>query len=646
MTLTRPPANVGAPGSDQIFYPSVVCNFILRFDESLFVDQIPNLPQPDPQTGIVNAVASPSGKSTKSPLVSNPGTSNLTRVLNRVPRVASIDLPAYRTAGKFTLEIDWRELPIDPRIIRSAAVSIYVGTVSPSDFSSGMVSFDPITRTRRSMLATQDESGQPRDDLLAIHGIVDNWAINRGAASSIKMEGRDLRGVFLDSPINPDVVAKIDLRKDIINVVHDILLPHPAAQMMTILWNPQDWPNMTPPSVADPEGLTRVRRGAAGDGATGGSQSGDKANFWDLIVNYCYLVGAVPFFRGKNLVIRPARSLFDQSKPSGQSPSSAQISKAALLHPGTTIGQTWDPVFGGSGVRYDDDGKPFYVRKFILGRNVKELNFERKYTGVKNPVIKLVSYDTSSTNRGTAKLLTSEYPPQQQTNARTTGVSPSGGVAQTDVMTISVPGVRDQKKLDSMAKDLYEEIGRGEMGGSCETGFVSSFKGDNSDPDVLRVRPGHAVEFAADTRALSSIAPAASSELALERMSFDDAARSIQRVLGSGDANLARAIVASSRSSTMSLLQTFRVANVSFSWAKSKLDTKFDFQNYYVPRAGVTEQTGANTMQPVRVAIQRSPKKEPTGHVTPTQQNFSRVSPTGPTVGALIGIPTTRPGGG
>lgn len=627
MTLTRPPANVGGSRSDQVFYPSVVCNFILRFDESLTY-QTNTLPAPDVQTGIVdavsgivNAVSAPLARVTKSLLFSSPTSSGLTRVLNRVPKTATIELPAYRTAGKFTLEIDWRELPIDPRLIRSAAVSIYVGSVSPSDFSSGMTAVDPLTRVRRSVLQTADASGQPRTDLLAIHGIIDNWAITHGDKSSIKMEGRDLRGVFLDSPINPDVVAKVDLRKDIINVVHDILLPHPASQMMTILWNPQDWPNLTPPSVADPEGLTRVRRGADGAGTSGGSQSGDKANFWDLVVNYCYLVGAVPFFRGKDLVIRPARSLFDQSKPSGQSPTAAQTNKAALLHPGATIGQTWDPVFGGSGVRYDDDGKPFYVRKFILGRNIKTLAFERKFTGVKSPVIKLVSYDTSSTNRGASKLLTAEYPPQTAKDARVTGVSPSGSTSQTDVMTISVPGVRDQKQLNSMAKDLFEEIGRGETGGSCETGFLSTFKGDNSDPDVLRVRPGHAAEFVSDTRSLTSIAPAASSELALERMSFDDAARSIQRVLGSGDANLARAIVASSRSAVFSLLQTYRVANVNFQWSQSKgIETKFDFQNYFVPRAGVTEQTGANTMQPTRVPIQRTPRTEPTGQVTPTQQ--------------------------
>jgi hypothetical protein len=633
VTLSTPPSSISATSSDQVFYPSLVVNFLLRFDEGLSVDEIANIPAPQLQDGQVDAVSSADARPHDiRPLVTATGSKNLSKIANRVPKSATVELPAYRTAGKFTLEIDWRELPIDPRIIRAASVEIYIGSVGPDDFSAGMTGFDPKTLQRRSILPIVDGNGAPRDDLLAMVGIVDNWAITRGDASSIKMEGRDLRGIFLDSPINPEVVATIDLKRDIIHVVHDILLKHPSSEMFQIIWNPDDWPDKTPPSVADPEQLTRVRRAADGQQSTGGTSGGDQTSFWDLITQYCFLVGAVAFFRGRNLVIRPGRSLFDQSKPSGQTPPGiASKILGRLTHPGTTVSQTWDPVFGGSGARLDDDGQEFYTRKLIFGRNVKELSFERKYTGTKVPVIQLVSYDTSSKNRGAAKLLTAIWPPDVSIDdkgkvasadgsSHVTSVSPSGGSSQTDVKRISVPGIRDQKKLLEMAKDLYEEIGRGEMGGSCSTGFLASFKGNNSDPDLLRVRPGHAIEFLADTRALSSIAPSASTELALERASFDDAVREIQRILGSSDVNLARVIVASSRASIIGVLSTFRVANVSFSWSLAAgIQTKFDFQNYYVPRYGVTPTTGANTTPAVRVAVMKNPNKQPTGTLRPTK---------------------------
>lgn len=624
-----PPLNIGKAASDQAFWPSVVCNFLFLFDEYLVTTEFPNIPFPELSSGIANPFPDPNAKPRK-PSATQATYKNIARMVSRVPKSATIELPAYRTAGKFSLEIDWRELPIDPRLIRSAAVSIYVGTVSPSDFAAGMspgkTGVDPTTNLRRSVLQTT-AAGMTRDDLLAIHGIVDNWAITRGDASSIKMEGRDLRGVFLDSPINPAQISQINLSKDIINVVHDILIFHPASELMTIIWNPNDWTDengniIPPPTVSDPEQLTRVRRSASGDKTTSSSQSGDQTSFWDLVTQYCFLVGAVPFFRGTNLVIRPARSLFDQSKDSGQTlPSDTAKQAAQLQHPGTQVDKTWDPIFDGE--RVDDNGKAFTKRKFVYGRNIKELAFERKYTGVKVPVIRLVSYDTSSTNRGTSKLLTAEFPPNTaaMTSARTTGISPSGNISQTDVKVISVPGIRDQTKLNNLAMDLYEEIGRGEMGGSCETKFLSSFKGDNSDPDILRLRPGQAVEFVMDTRALSSVAPAASSELDFERASFDDAVQQVVKTLGT-DYTVAKIIVAStSRNATNhSLLQTFRVANVNFTWSLAGgIQVKFDFQNYYVPRAGVVPKAGANTTPPNKQVIARLPAKAPLGQVYPTK---------------------------
>ena len=615
-------------GADQVFYPSLVVNLRLLFDETLLVQEQAQVPLPDPSSGIVDAVSG-SDPPTVRPLVTQRGNTNFSFIMNRVPRSATVELPSYRTAGKFTVEIDWRELPIDSRVVRVAGVEIYAGAVDPKDFSTGMVVQEK-DGTRKSILSVTNSDGSPRDDLMLVTGIVDNWSLDRSDASTVKLEGRDLRGILLDSPINPDIIAKIDLRQDVVRVVHDIMLKHPASHFMYIVYNPNDWDNGVIPPVADVEGLTRVRRSADGTKTTGGAPTSDQTSFWDIITQYCYLVGAVPFFRGRFLVIRPAKSIFDQSKPTGQAPPSAQQFFRDNLNnakPGDAIiGGTWDPVFSSP---RSDGSKPFSIRKLILGRNVKKLSFERKYTGVKVPVIQVVSYDTSSTNRGDAKLLTATWPSDVKLDHKgkvvgatgadaTTSVSPSGQTSDIDVKRISVPGIRDQKQLLTIAQNLYEEIGRGEMGGNCETMFLSSYKGDNSDPDMLRLRPGHAVEFAMDSRNLSSLAPAASSELNLERMSFDAAAKEIQRVLKTTDENLPRALVASSRGSVFGQLQLFRTSNVKFNWTSaSGMQIAFDFQNYVLPRAENQPRTGANTQPAQQVPISRN-KLEPKGKVSPT----------------------------
>ncbi len=589
--------------ANEAIYPSCVVNLRLRFDESFQVVELPAAgPQDgDPLSAILPAITLGRSRSTPNggsgftggnrPLITQTGSDNLSFVMDRVPKTAQVELPGYRQAGKFTLEFDWRELPIDPRLVRSAAVEIFFGTVSPDDFSTGMTRVEANGR-RRSILRTADDGGVPRDDLMTLCGVADTWFISQtGESSMVKIEGRDLRGIFLDSPVNEEMATKLDLTQSLDLVILEILASHPAAAYMTIIYAAEDWPGGVPPSVLDKDGLTRVRRKAQGDGASASTQD-DKLSMWDLITRYCFLVGAIPYFRGRSLVLRPALSVFDQSKPKFSSSD-----------------KVFDPV-----TRVDDEGSAFTTRKMVFGRNIKELTFERKLSGVKVPTIEVVSFDTSSKTRGAGKLLIAQWPPADQTAAKMTNVSPSGEVAQEDKLVISVPGVRNLDKLTGVARSIWEEVGRGELGGSCKTGQVASFKGGNEDPDLLRLRPGDVVEFLTDTRQVSDKVPGASTYVDGLRVSFDQQVEEVRTALsgkaGHGDENLARVIVASARSAVVDLLRSFRTANVIFTWSiASGVAVAFDFQNYFVVRYGIQEQLGANTKPGVNQTVNSSTAK-------------------------------------
>lgn len=579
-----------------LWYPSCVVNFRLRFDEAFKVEETP---EPGPQGGDPTAQAAAKHVPSLRPLITQTGSSNMSFVTNRVPKTCAVELPGYRQAGKFTIEIDWRELPIDPRLIRAAGVEIFFGAVDPSDFASGMTMVEADGR-RRSIVNTQTPEGMPRDDIMVLAGVADSWYTSHSQDGSIvRIEGRDLRGVFLDSPCDPEVITKLNLSAPITDVVVEILRGHPAAQYMKVKYIPQDWPNQTPPRVLDVKGLTRVRRKADGEGASSGAGA-DKVNIWDLITKYCFLVGAIPFFRGRDLIIRPAASVFDPSKP-----------KAGAKD------MVFDP-----GVRYDDNGNPFETRKMVFGRNIKELNFERKLAGVKVPVVEVVSFDTSSRERGDRKMLIEQWPPVDEELARMSGVSPSGEVAQTDKIQISVPGIRDRNQLLGVAKSLYEEIGRGELGGSCRTVSLASYKGTNSDPDLLRLRPGDPCEFITDVRAMTSQAPGASTYIDSKRKSFADQVEEVKRSLsgktGGGDENLARVLVASARSAVIDLLRTFRTANVVFNWSNAQgIAIAFDFQNYFVVRHGINEQLGKNVIPAVEKIVASTKARKPKTKKTP-----------------------------
>lgn len=583
-----------------ISYPSVVVNLRLRFDETF---QVVDLPEPLPQSGSIDAVSDDVGPVTR-PLITRVGNDNLSHILNRIPKSASFTLPGFRQAATFQLVFDYRELPIDPRLLRAIGVEIFQGVVKENDFATGMVQIEP-DGTRRSILNVFQEDGQVNDDLLLMAGVVDTWKMTHTDSNSIiEMEGRDLRGIFLDSPLNIAIFRSIDLRKPIHEVISSIIETHPAGEDMNVVTYEEEWPNAFIPSVADKDGLTRPRRKANGSGSNASSPT-SSPTYWDMITQMSSLVGGVPYFEGRDLVIRPARGVFSQiNNENGDSP---------FRKPGTNT----------SIARIDNEGKPFYVRRMIHGRNIKSLSFERKYTGTKVPVIEVVSLDTSGQSRGPGKLLIQRWPPQDKKLAQISGVSPSGEVAQTDVLRINKPGIRDPDKLLEIAKDLYEEIGRQEIGGACETKSVASFglMVDNDDPDLLRLKPGHAVEFLVDTSALRPNSPIASQFTDFNRSSFDEAVSNIKKDLlaksGSADENLIRVLVASSRSQIIDLLRYFRVSNVVYNWNNGIVAINFDFQNYIVARSAITPQTTSKAKSTKKIKKVRRKVRTKTPRPTP-----------------------------
>lgn len=649
-----------------VFYPSLVCNFRLRFDEAFNVST-----QPDPVSveslmskGLTNPPSSVRPLILAQPVVipNAPG-DNLSVVFNRVPTEASIEIPGYRDAGKFSMTFAYRDLPIDPRLVRSCGIEIHMGVVDPGNFATGMTHSEVDGRGqkfRKSILRTIDANGMPNEATLTMIGLVDTWHVKHNSSGSIAMlEGRDLRGMLLDTPANPKLFAKLDLKKPIDDVVRQIVAKLPAGERIMVEVNPDDWKGTDfevdaisggggsaalLPSPASVDGVTRVNQGAAGGNPNLKPAGGtDNLNFWDLITRYCFLVGAIPYFVGggagfnqktgnsgivgARIRIRPSKSIYDQQKP--------------LYDPRITT-----PFADGlKRISPGDSPREFAIRRLIYGRDVEEMTFERKYGGVKARVIEVISLDTSSPDRGSQKLLTARWPDkvsstnhagkrkhgkpiapvdkntteQPGSGANATSVSPSGGVTSEDVLRISVPGIRNKRQLQEIARSLFEEIGRGEMGGSISTKNLASFlvPSDstdhlawNKDPDLTRIRPGDAIEVLVDRRQLNSNSPLVSSYTDTIRRSFDEEVAHVLERLGQGNGtsqqNLATVIVATSRGGIIELTNFYRVGNVKFGWnVTNGINVAFDYQNYVEVRSNVGQSSGANTTNPVGKAVGR-----------------------------------------
>lgn len=584
-----------------VYYPSCVVNLIIRFDERFSLS--PEGVQAFTTANLLPRVGTPSRNLGSSLILSGQTKDNLTHITGRIPKKASVELPAYRQAGKFNLTFDFRDLPIDPRLVRSVGVRIYMDAVIAENFARG-IGGPTQNGERASVLPRTGRPSivNPSPANLVLAGTADTWHVSHTTSGSeITLEGRDQRAILLDSPIKPAMLKGVPLKQDIGKVVEWIVSKHPLAGQMSIKVNApvDEWPDNKLPSPtmqgtfapAQP----RVRQGADGEQAKAASGGDPKGlNFWDLITKYCTLVGAVPYFKGDNeLWIRPARSLYAQQ----------------------TAGELDRTPFADGAPREVGEPNPLVIRRMVFGHNVEELTFERKFNGFTPRVIHVVSYDSSSNARGSNRLLEVYWPEKATPStpddkplatdpeaASVSNVAPSGASANKDEMLISVPGINDKARLLQIAQDIYEELGRGEMGGSVKTKSLASFGGSNDDPDLMRLRPGDAVTITVDGRELSNRAPLVSP---LNRQAQSDDGTLIREIASRvGDPNLARVIVATSRNYVFELQNTFRTSNVKFDWdIKSGISVSFDYHNYVEARNEVTP-----IKQPKKGAAQRSVK--------------------------------------
>lgn len=556
------------------FYPSLVVNFKIRFDEAL-TTSAPDYSQS--LSEIQKALADPQSTSK---LVAK---DNLSQIMGLIPKSASVELPGYRQAGKFNLTFEYKDLPLDPRCIRAMAVEIHIGAVSDKDFANGMVQKADRNGSglRSSILQTRLEGGAAREDTLIMIGTVDSISSSHGTGGSVvTIEGRDLRGILLDSALTSGVLKELKLEKPIDDVVTQIINAHPrmkemlAKKQFAILVNESEWPKGILP-VVDPSVVSRHLQGADGKKASVSTKGNpDSGNFWDLITQFCFLVGAIPWFKGKNLRISPAKSLYAQIGQ-GQTPSSGKTPFADGKKRSITI--------------TNSDGKKteeLTIRRLVYGGDILDFKMERKLGGKKVPRIICISTDTS-VKGAKGSTIEGEYPEKKTA----THVSADGDVAEAEEMRVPVQGIKDKERLKAIAEGIYHEVGRGEMGGSVSTKNLSSFGGNNQDPDLLFLRPGDAVEVVLSASGTLGARPPVVSELtagnSTSQMEEEDAI-----ALRLGDRNLARVLVATSRNTVKELQRVFRVKDVKFDWSQSGIGISFDFHNFVEVRYDVDYKPG------------------------------------------------------
>jgi hypothetical protein len=479
-----------------------------------------------------------------------------TTLMNLVPTTGNFDLPHPRQAATWSLTFPYDTLPIDPRLLRAVGVEIHLGCVDARDYGNAMVGAHGRDGQASSILPTRSGlvdpfTGKPasRDSTLLFYGTCDMWeAEHAPGGSTATLTGRSIVGILLDGKPPVNVMDELDLERPIHRVIADLIATIPTDNRLAIdvVTDASEWEGGVVPSPGNITGYNTARIGTkTGKVKQGSGAATDRISYWDLITNLCNSVGGIPHLQGAQLWVRPGRSIFEIQARPGIGPFQSD--------------------------RIAPDGK-LAVRRLVLGRNVEKLKLSRKFGGVVVPVV--IAYGFDDQAQGAARLISGQWPPADSPEA--------GAKKEGDEHRITIAGIRDRDRLIQIARDVYEEIGRGETGCEFSTATLASFGGDNADPDMLRLRPLEPIEATVDaargpTPIVHQLTMQANSTFQQEV----DALRS--RI---GDVDAARAIVAARRGAVVGILDAFRVISVNFSLSDKGVAISGTCQNYIVSRHG------------------------------------------------------------
>lgn len=204
------------------------------------------------------------------------------------------------------------------------------------------------------------------------------------------------------------------------------------------------------------------------------------------------------------------------------------------------------------------------IKRFIYGRNVKNLEFKRKIGRRKN-----FNVAVRSMNLTTKEVLTAFIPKEATAEwSAETGIPavevlipevlPSGQKANPDAppaegkpapyISFRIANVNDKDHLIEVGQSIYEELGRQQLEGSLETADMMTWESDASDNsktrkefDILKLRNGTPVSIWIDPKDMQNVVQFAnqeSRELYLRARNIDPkAAKYLAENIGKADAS-------------------------------------------------------------------------------------------------------------
>ena len=352
-----------------------------------------------------------------------------------------------RDADTCQITLDFRDVPIDPRIVRSALVTVTMGTVTADEYKRGVV--DGEARQSDGMLTsiverTADEELRFSGSRTRFVGFVDDWVASFSEDEDvITLDCRDLTALLLTQEL--PVGVRLNMGVPIEQGVRELVDRFNSTKRMTVFFGtPDEFDSgkFDPvPREAGPipqDSMAEVQK--ARKGKKGKKKSKDKkTNVWDHIVTACQKLGLIAYVRGFVIFISFPRNVYRQVRQAkgmmyGENIQGLEVSRKCGRDITTNTYQVnaYDPDIGRTRwARHPvEDGEP---KSGILG-------------------------DPNS---------------PQPVASRPNKVTPTGKASET-VIHETVNGVVDLAVLERIAENAWEEVARQEIEGTFSTINTSS----------------------------------------------------------------------------------------------------------------------------------------------------------------------------
>jgi hypothetical protein len=365
-----------------------------------------------------------------------------------VPLRATVNRNGPRMADTLSLSLDFASLPLDPRVIRSIAVQLWIGCITPEQLAEE-------AQGKRKLPcpdAFTDSFGRTRSNL-RFQGYVDDFecTLNDGAPE-VSLECTDNTRILIDQDAPVKLTVSAD--KPLDEAVADYLSNFPQFVDLSVEYRPG---GVAVPSLGTALAKTAFKPKLGPPPAGGGT--GGKMTVWDYLTDIVGSVGLLVRFEGTTVILQRPRTFYA----------------------GRGRARPDDPFRG----RILPTGRQIDSRLLVYGRNVDELGFKRRFSRNISTNVEVRCYSPRL-----GKTLVARYPVNKSDRQN----KPVPGDKQdTNWKVVTVYGIEDEPTLRVVAQGVYEQLGRAELTGKVVTKNLGSFGGSNSDPDLLDVQAGDSV---------------------------------------------------------------------------------------------------------------------------------------------------------